>query len=157
MTSQVRNRHSITMIISQTAARAVCTFWNQWTLRRRDGNIIVQPKTKECLVSSKALMPASTVFKFMLANPHSKEGIAVQEAQATGEPARLSLPDDDSEVLSVVFNVCRGSRVRLQETLLPAVQFEAAVLCNRYDCVNALSIASRHWMYAYLDRNILTE
>ena len=107
-----------------------------------DGDVLVQTKAKELLVSSKILALASPVFKAML-NSNFLEGSTGRSVQ---HPLQLPLPDDDPDALTVLFHTLHFSSKRKFLKLGADLQLDIAQLSDKYDCAASISGESRRWL-----------
>lgn len=108
------------------------------------GDIILRSKAKEFQVSSKILVFASPYFETMF-KPEFPEGRALRSSSA---PLTIDLLEDNSEALTVLLHTIHLSKKRRYWDLDLDMQFEVAVLSDKYDCTRALFSDSQRWLMA---------
>ena len=113
-----------------------------------DGDVLVQTKSKELLVSSKILALASPVFKAMF-NSNFLEGNTVRSVQ---DPLNLPLPDDDPDALAVLFHALHFSSKRTFLNLEANLQLLVARLSDKYQCTASISGESERWLRSLSER-----
>lgn len=108
-----------------------------------DGDVILvigEKSPVSICASSKVLGLASPVFKAMF-SPNFWEGTNL----SSSNPRRISLPEDDP---TAVEYLCFVLHFRCQDdkTISREEFEEVAVLCEKYDCIHAVSYWSKSWL-----------
>ncbi|PSK46134.1 hypothetical protein B9Z65_5102 [Elsinoe australis] len=112
------------------------------------GDVYLKPgesAAKEFLVSSVILSNASSVFKAMFSGRFA-EG----QDLSTVSPPKIVLKDDDPRALEILlrllhFKIFPGGRfMEIEES------YEFAVLCNKYDCIQAMAAVTEMWLSSVL-------
>lgn len=112
------------------------------------GDVYLKPgetSAKEFLVSSVILSNASSVFKAMFSGRFA-EG----QDLSTISPPKIVLKDDDPRALEILlrllhFKISPGGRfMEIEES------YEFAVLCNKYDCIQAMAAVTEMWLSSVL-------
>ena len=91
-------------------------------------------------VSSKHLMHASPVFKAMF-SARFQEG----EELRTRGIARIELPDDDAEAMSIILSILHNRTRDVAITLDWALLMEVATLVDKYELLRAVGIFADLW------------
>ena len=107
------------------------------------GNLSLELQTYGLLVSSRVLSLASPVFTAML-GPKFKEG----QVEGPGGTKRINLPEDDEEALCVICYTLHYRTEHIPQRLEPSMAAKVAILCDKYDCVNALKPWALIWLPA---------
>lgn len=110
-----------------------------------DGDILVQPRSKELLVSSKILALASPVFKAMF-NSRFLEGGTSRSVQTS---LKLPLPDDHSDASAVLFHTLHFSSKQKFLKLGVDLQLDVAQLCVKYHCTASIYGESGRWLRSW--------
>ncbi|RMY74134.1 hypothetical protein D0863_03429 [Hortaea werneckii] len=117
-----------------------------------DGDIILAlPENRYLRVSSTVLSLVSPVFKAML-GPHFREG---NQPRSSDQPIEISLPEDDGiamKHLCLLLHGRTGDSYSHGNRTFPTQLHALAVLADKYDCVEAISLPaeamlSRFWIH----------
>ncbi|KAH8840056.1 hypothetical protein MCOR27_003297 [Pyricularia oryzae] len=100
-------------------------------------------KSVEILVSSYAVITASTVFKSMLQGPF-KEGSDITEARKNGVVYRLALPEDNADA-TLLFCKIVHFKSDISTPNLELME-QLAVLCDKYKCHHILRFLGSMWL-----------
>lgn len=100
-------------------------------------------KSVEILVSSYAVITASTVFKSMLQGPF-KEGSDIAEARKNGVVYRLALPEDNTDA-TLLFCKIVHFKSDISTPNLELME-QLAVLCDKYKCHHILRFLGSMWL-----------
>jgi hypothetical protein len=117
-----------------------------------DGDVILELVDKDgdvrLLVSPKVLRLVSPVFATMFKS-RFKEGLD-NARLSPEEPIVISLPEDDAEALTILCNVVHYLMEDVPRCLDPATLEKITILCDKYDCVSAVTHSSIVWLDAGL-------
>ena len=108
-----------------------------------DGDVLllVGPDKKKLFVHSLVLSNASKVFRAMF-GPNFREGQHLASGSLDGVP----LPDDDADAIRTLCNVIHLRNKALPEYLAPYDVLQVAIAADKYECVEAIQLASRYWL-----------
>ncbi|KAI9818896.1 MAG: hypothetical protein M1827_007717 [Pycnora praestabilis] len=132
-------------IIETAPELELCTIDDNGDLILVVGNNNCNEGILEIRVSSKVLTLASSVFKVML-GPSFAEGNGLH----SGELCRLNLPEDNAAAMAVLCQVLHFHRNVPVEIHLKRL-YGIAVLCDKYNCVSAVSFASTVWISRWME------
>ena len=118
-------------------------------------HVAIDPEGDACLglaerqlqVSSKLMSIASTVFKALF-GPNFAEG----SSRLSEITIRVPLPDDDEEAMTALCNILHYRFDLVPKKLHSDVLEELAVLADKYDCANALSMWSAQYLAGLLEQ-----
>ncbi|MCJ1432888.1 hypothetical protein MMC27_002246 [Xylographa pallens] len=96
------------------------------------------------LVSSKAMSLASTVFDTLF-NSSFNEGL---QRQTASKKLIIPLPQDDAEAFTIVCQVVHHRADEVSQDLTADCLVDIAIICDKYECVKAISPASATWFQA---------
>ncbi|KAI8717266.1 BTB domain-containing protein [Fusarium sp. LHS14.1] len=102
--------------------------------------LVVGPEKSKIRVSSHLLRTTSPVFNVML-GPNFKEGAALRENEG---PTEIILPEDNAKALWNVYSTLCGDNPRVNK-LKPDEIYDVAVLAQKYDLIDRLSLACESW------------
>ena len=102
---------------------------------------------RQLQVSSKLMSIASTVFKALF-GPDFAEG----SSRSSETSIRVSLPDDDEEAMTALCNILHYRFDLVPKKLHSDVLEALALLADKYDCVNALSMWSAQHLASLLEQ-----
>lgn len=106
-------------------------------------------ETLELMVSSKVFSVASPVFKAML-NGSYKEGIDLAENKSSSQLYRLTLPDDDIDATTILARILHFNLTDISKKPSPSCLEKLAVLCDKYQCANAVKFCGGLWIRDWL-------
>ncbi|ORY07154.1 hypothetical protein BCR34DRAFT_603984 [Clohesyomyces aquaticus] len=97
--------------------------------------------TSELVVSSNTLSMASPVFDAMF-----NSGFAEGQNLSSASPRAISLPEDDPFYMTILCNILhfKTSAVPVRLESIQLINF--TVLCDKYDCVEAVQTSCRIWI-----------
>ncbi|KZM24538.1 uncharacterized protein EKO05_0008711 [Ascochyta rabiei] len=106
------------------------------------------PQTeKKLLVSSMLLSYMSPVFAVMF-DGRFAEGQALTPAS----PRVVSLPEDDADSMAIVCKIMHTRTADLSVTITPTQFADIAMICHKYDCVDAVRAWSIIWIADLLQK-----
>ena len=107
-----------------------------------EGDVLLRSGVREFQVSSKVLALASSYFDTMFRSGFV-EGCALRNSTV---PLPINISDDNPEALAVLLHTIHFSRKRRYLELDIDMQFDVAVLSDKYDCTRALYSDSQRWL-----------
>lgn len=111
----------------------------------KDGDVLVQTRSKEVLVSSNILALASPVFKAMF-NSRFLYGSTSRSVQT---PLKLPWPDDHPDALAVLFHTIHFSSKRKFLELGVDLQLDVAQLSDKSHCTTSIYGESGRWLRSW--------
>ncbi|QYT00376.1 BTB domain-containing protein [Trichoderma simmonsii] len=109
-----------------------------------DGDLIliVGPEEAKLHVDSMMLRAASKLFSAMF-GPNWKEGRDLLNGDRLTE---IPLPEDNAAAMKIICSVIHHQRSEVPRTLAAGDVLAVAVAADKYDCVEALELASDRWL-----------
>ena len=116
-----------------------------------EGDVILvlgEPPVSHIKVSSKILSVASKPLRALLSDKFKEGQQLIEKKNGRSGPAYVELPEDDKEAMLVLCQVLHFRKVEG----CPSINLlnNVAILCDKYDCSQALHFASSTWLAAYL-------
>ena len=112
-----------------------------------EGDVLLELADRQLQVSSKLMSIASTVFKALF-GPAFAEG----SLRSSEHVIRVLLPDDDEEAMTALCSILHYRFDLVPKKLHSDVLEELALLADKYDCVNALSMWSAQHLAGLLEQ-----
>lgn len=107
-----------------------------------EGDILLRSGVRESQVSSKVLALASSYFDAMFKSKFS-EGCAILNSTT---PLSINISGDDPEALAVLLHTIHFSKKRRYLELSIDMQYNVAILSDKYDFARALYSDSQRWL-----------
>jgi hypothetical protein len=108
---------------------------------RGDVYLLVGPDAKRLLVSSQILRNASYYFS-NLSGPSFAEG----QDLSNNDPKEVPMPDDDAHAVETICSIIHLRNDVVPLSLGPKEVFDIAVTADKFDCANAVKLASMFWL-----------
>lgn len=108
----------------------------------QEGDVILRSGVRNFQVSSKILTLASSVFERMFKSKFA-EGHALQSSTT---PLSVNLHEDNPEALAVLLDSIHFSKKRKHFYLDVDMQYDVAILADKYDCADALNSHVHRWL-----------
>lgn len=112
----------------------------------KDGDIVlvVGEDQERLRVYSVVMTIVSQPFRALL-GPHFKEG---QQSSTPGTQLKeILLPEDNAVAMKVMCMVLHHQGETVGEYLSPTVLLEVAILADKYDCVSAVRLYGKTWIF----------
>lgn len=97
-------------------------------------------------VSSSVLCLASPVFRAMLSlDSGFHEAVVLSKRDASKEPLEIAFEDDDPNAMAVVLRILHYKHYWIPKSLTPERLYDVAIICDKYDLVQALETWLGRW------------
>ena len=121
-----------------------------------DGDILLVLLSSEGIarfqVSSNALCLASPVFRVMVGTGGKfKESKDLQEKKSGEPPMEITLSDDNPSALAIILRIIHHQHGSVPKTLSELYLWQVAILVDKYDLLEAVTLWIDRWIQPYLD------